>query len=563
MTKSRAGIWSIVSHLAHTSVALALASSAALAHTPTPTDGPSPTPTIPVSPTATGTVAPFITVDISPNPARAGQFVTLDASRSYYPNAAEFRWQQLDGQPSLNIVDDGPRIAHFTVPDVAELTIVHLQLAVGFNPPLDYGIILLPSDVVLTGIGYGSGPPGGTVPIDVTLNSFGLAVTTLEHELTFDPYAPVADRGGGVPDCAPAAELAAVSSTFAFVPDGCVATGTCTGLHASVTTAAVIPDGAVVYRCQFALTEEETPFEIGCYHTFTCAGGGGETRDGDPIRVGCTPGSNGYAVVSYVRQPPHFEFSVEPAAPKVGDTVYVTFSVSGHGGLPSYQLGGARPYFDGETTINVGGPLGGVTFELQAMCPGTAPLSLSVEYETTVGCPGHMYFQFVYDTSPVFPITVREAGAYSVSGRVAELPTGCMGAVPNAHVRLDPPGWIVQSDDSGAFTFDGVPPGDYTLAVAEGCGGFQCWSAQSLHVGDGDVAMTLCPTRLAGDACIGDCDLDDAVHVDELVVGVAMALGRQPFSACPAIDADGNGSIAVNEIVAAVAASLGGCPAHQ
>lgn len=560
-------------------VVVALAGSTALAHTPTPTpiptntDGPSPTGTATGSPTptgptpiatrtATGTVPiPFVDVSISPNPARVGQRVSLEASAPY--PVISLTWQQLDGELPLNIVDADQPSAHFTVPEVAELTVVHLQLAVSDGRLLDYQITLLPSDVVLTSMGNAYGVPGGTVPIDVTLHPVGLAVTTFAHDLTFDPYAPVADRGGGVPDCAPAAELSALSSDFAFVPAGCAASGTCTGLHASVTTPAPIPDGAVVYRCQFALSEEETPDEISCYHAFLCAGGGGQTRAGDPIRVACTPDSNGFAWASYAQRPLQFEFSADPAAPNVGDTVRVTFSVVGEGGLPSYHLGGARPYLEGETTQTIGGPLGDVTFELQAMCPGTAPLALSVEYETVGGCPGHTYFQFVFQTSAVFPLTVREPGAYSVSGRVAELPSGCMGAVANAHVRLDPLGWVVQSDGAGGFTFDGVPPGDYTLAVAEGCGAFQCWSAQSVHVADDDVAMTLCPQRLAGDACIGDCNLDDAVHVDELVVGVGIALGSQPFSDCPAIDADGNGAVAVNEIVAAVGSSLGGCPARQ
>jgi hypothetical protein len=568
MKSERGSIPSKMEVLGCAIILLALTSSTAWAHTPIPTpiptntDGPSPTPTASGSPTPTGTrYVPELIADARPNPARAGQRVTLDATRN--PSGLNFRWQQVPGDVPLDIVDADQPVAHFIAPAVTEITVVQVQLQSQNDGRLAYAFIqLLPSDVVLTSIGNAYGAPGGTVPIDVTLQPAGLQITTFEHELSFDPYAPVADRGGGVPDCAAASELSATSAQFAFVPAGCAASGTCTGLHASVTTPAPIPDGAVVYRCQFALSEEETPDEISCYHAFICAGGGGETRDGDPIRVACTPDSNGFAWVNYSLRPLQFQFSADPAMPNVGDTVQVTFSVFGQGGLPVYQLGGSWPYFDGETTQNVGGPLGSVTFELQAMCPGTAPLSLSVEYETVGGCPGHTYFQFTRQSSPVFPLTVREPGAYSVSGRVAELPTGCMGAVPNAHVRLDPLGWIVQSDESGAFAFDGVPPGDYTLAVAEGCGNFQCYPAQSVHVGEDDVAMTLCPTRLAGEACIGDCDLDDAVHVDELIVGVAMALGQRPFSACPAIDADGNGSIAVNEVVAAVGSSLGGCPAH-
>jgi hypothetical protein len=129
-------------------------------------------------------------------------------------------------------------------------------------------------------------------------------------------------------------------------------------------------------------------------------------------------------------------------------------------------------------------------------------------------------------------------------------------------VRLDPLGWTVMSGDDGEFAFDGVPPGDYTLSVASGCGRFQCWSQQAIHVDTQDVDMTLCPTRLAGDACIGDCNLDHMVSVDEVVVGVGMLLGNQAFEACPAVDADGDGTIEVNELIRAVGSLLSGCTAE-
>src|SRR5262249_33725548 len=151
-------------------------------------------------------------------------------------------------------------VAHFIAPAVADVTIVQVQLQSQNDGRVAYAsVLLLPSDVVLTSIGNAYGVPGGTVPIDVRLQSVGLEITRLEHQLSFDPYAPVAGRGGGVPDCAAASELSATSAKFAFVPAGCAASGTCTGVHASVTTAAPIPDGAAVYRCQFALSDEETP----------------------------------------------------------------------------------------------------------------------------------------------------------------------------------------------------------------------------------------------------------------------------------------------------------------
>lgn len=62
-------------------------------------------------------------------------------------------------------------------------------------------------------------------------------------------------------------------------------------------------------------------------------------------------------------------------------------------------------------------------------------------------------------------------------------------------------------------------------------------------------------------ACPGDCDGDGQVTVDEILVGVAMALGQQPIEACPTLDGDASGSVTVDELLAGVRAILFGCPA--
>jgi len=59
--------------------------------------------------------------------------------------------------------------------------------------------------------------------------------------------------------------------------------------------------------------------------------------------------------------------------------------------------------------------------------------------------------------------------------------------------------------------------------------------------------------------CVGDCNGDGAVAINELIAGVGIALGNQALSACPPFDADGNGSIAINELIAAVNNALGAC----
>ena len=58
--------------------------------------------------------------------------------------------------------------------------------------------------------------------------------------------------------------------------------------------------------------------------------------------------------------------------------------------------------------------------------------------------------------------------------------------------------------------------------------------------------------RAAAAACTGDCDGDGAVTVDELLVGVNIALGNAPVSACPSFDSNGDGSVTIDEILTAV-----------
>lgn len=60
--------------------------------------------------------------------------------------------------------------------------------------------------------------------------------------------------------------------------------------------------------------------------------------------------------------------------------------------------------------------------------------------------------------------------------------------------------------------------------------------------------------------CVGDCDGDGVVTVNELIVMVNIALGNLSPSACTAGDADHDGTITINEIIAAVNNALNGCP---
>lgn len=80
--------------------------------------------------------------------------------------------------------------------------------------------------------------------------------------------------------------------------------------------------------------------------------------------------------------------------------------------------------------------------------------------------------------------------------------------------------------------------------------------AEPLPGGSPAGTRTPCP----GSVCLGDCDGDAHVTVDELIAMVSVALGSAPAAGCPAGDADENGQITVDEIIAAVNHGLNGCP---
>ena len=70
------------------------------------------------------------------------------------------------------------------------------------------------------------------------------------------------------------------------------------------------------------------------------------------------------------------------------------------------------------------------------------------------------------------------------------------------------------------------------------------------------------PAGAAAPACVGDCAGDGMVTIEDLIIGVNIALGSRAVSACKAMDSDGGGTVTVDELIRAVDAALNGCPAE-
>ena len=73
--------------------------------------------------------------------------------------------------------------------------------------------------------------------------------------------------------------------------------------------------------------------------------------------------------------------------------------------------------------------------------------------------------------------------------------------------------------------------------------------------GDG-LIDPLAAIALVQAAAPGDCDGDGRVTIDELVIGVRIALGEAPSTTCEAFDTDGNDTVTISELVSAVAVAL-------
>jgi len=73
------------------------------------------------------------------------------------------------------------------------------------------------------------------------------------------------------------------------------------------------------------------------------------------------------------------------------------------------------------------------------------------------------------------------------------------------------------------------------------------------------ILLVLAPPAVVAD-CAGDCNLDGAVTVDDVLTLVTIAIGDRPLAACPAGDGNDDAAITIDDILAAVANALNGCP---
>ena len=73
------------------------------------------------------------------------------------------------------------------------------------------------------------------------------------------------------------------------------------------------------------------------------------------------------------------------------------------------------------------------------------------------------------------------------------------------------------------------------------------------------VALSLLLAAAAGAQCVGDCTNLGRVRINDLILGVNMALGETPSSACLAF-AGPDGKVTIVQLIQAVNNAQAGCP---
>jgi len=226
---------------------------------------------------------------------------------------------------------------------------------------------------------------------------------------------------------------------------------------------------------------------------------------------------------------------------------------------------------------------------IESMCPNCSPPPTTPVASTT---EIRLVFALGDGTGVV---SYASAPVYTGTGTIFPFPT------PASLLSPPSPGWmhvavsVDRPQNAGAFYFNGSPLATSNFVPAAGVnnaapvwiGGTRLYSTPTVssfteftlnEIEIFNVAVPAAEIQAIGNAsagkckppvgvtptpapvaCVGDCNGDGSVTVNELILMVNIALGILPPSACPAGDANHDGNVTITEIIAAVNNALNGC----
>lgn len=127
----------------------------------------------------------------------------------------------------------------------------------------------------------------------------------------------------------------------------------------------------------------------------------------------------------------------------------------------------------------------------------------------------------------------------------------------NANIVIsDPYGRRLEASGRNGAILDVAVEPDPTPTVSPTATATQTPSATPTRTPSATPSPSPTPPR---PVCAGDCNGDGRVAVNEIVRAIAIALGSVSWEECPAADRNGDGQVTVDELVRAVAMALNGC----
>jgi hypothetical protein len=359
-----------------------------------------------------------------------------------------------------------------------------------------------------------SGVFGDTVGLSATLVATTTGVAGIKADLTapIDGVEFLAAPAGG-PDCT---VNPAVAKTFSlqFLPPLCEFNDTpCNGVQVAIFDSMnldPIPNGTEVFICNARIVQHEAGVV-----PVTCNASGASTGN-QPIAVGCVaPG--------IVVNPTATETPTPTSTPGPPETPTETPTATDTPTTGPTNTETETPTPEDTATVT----------ETPTETPTGQATATVTDSPTAVDTP-------TPSATALDTATATATGSVTPTGVATatstDTPTGISTATPTETPT-------VVSTATATRTATITPPHTATATPS------------ATHSASPTVTPTTQPV-----VCVGDCENDGQVTIDDLVRGVNIALGVLPVTNCPAFDPNNDGEVTISELVTGVNNSLNNCP---
>jgi hypothetical protein len=363
-------------------------------------------------------------------------------------------------------------------------------------------------------LGAAAGARGQRVSVAATLRTMGASVLGTQNRISFDRQTPIVANEQGTPDCAVNPAIDKSATGFRYLPLGCDPAADCESVRVFVLAfdnLDPIPDGAELYTCAVGIAEDAAagPHLLVNTETNASAANGGVIE---------TSGTDGMVTVS---TGPVASIDIGTVAGTAGTTVSVPVMLH---------------------LLDAGAQGAAVRHDL-AFDPLT-PIAAAPSGDPACAVAAELHHEGTFTFLPAGCTPGTDCSGI----RAMVAPAGEADAIPDG-ARLYSCDVAIDASALGTYALVADMPSALGL------------DARPLPViaSDGAVDVSAAPPP-PPPICVGDCNGDGGVVINELLIGVNIAADRAPLSTCALLDVDDDGAVKVNELIRAVNNALNGCP---